>query len=95
MSKPGWRNIPIGGMITEAGSAFSYHTGDWRTFRPEVDEDKCTDCLLCWIHCPDSAIAVKDGKRAEFDFAHCKGCGICAEVCPVDCIEMKKEESHE
>jgi pyruvate ferredoxin oxidoreductase delta subunit len=25
------------------------------------------------------------------DYAHCKGCGICAKVCPVSCIEMVKE----
>ena len=37
-------------------------------------------------------INIKDGKRLDFDFEHCKGCGICAKVCPFDAIIMKKEE---
>ncbi|MBT7348114.1 4Fe-4S binding protein, partial [Candidatus Falkowbacteria bacterium] len=26
------------------------------------------------------------------DLDYCKGCGICAEECPVKCIEMKLDE---
>ncbi len=93
MSKKGWKELPIGGVIDEAGSAESYETGSWRTFRPVRDESKCTHCLRCWIFCPDSAIKVKDGKIVEIDLQHCKGCGICAEVCPpkIRAIEMVKE----
>ena len=36
------------------------------------------------------SIPVKDSKRAEFDYDHCKGCGICAKVCPFGAIEMKE-----
>jgi pyruvate ferredoxin oxidoreductase delta subunit len=31
---------------------------------------------------------VKDGKRLDFDYMHCKGCGICEEVCPFPAITM-------
>jgi len=34
---------------------------------------------------------VKDGKMEGFDYEHCKGCGICASICPVKCIKMEKE----
>ncbi len=34
MSFKGWRDMPIGGMILEAGNSVEYHTGDWRAFRP-------------------------------------------------------------
>jgi pyruvate ferredoxin oxidoreductase delta subunit len=35
-----------------------------------------------------------DGKRmklGEFNMDYCKGCGVCAAVCPVNAIEMKPE----
>ena len=85
-----WKEIPIGGVITEAGNAIKYLTGDWRTFKPVRDEEKCTDCLICWVYCPDSSVLVEDGKIRGVDYDHCKGCGICAEVCPPKCIEMVK-----
>ncbi len=96
--KKGWKNIPEGGLIKEAGSAEKYHTAGWRTFKPQRDKDKCIDCLMCWIYCPDCAIEVEDGKIKKIDYEHCKGCGICAKVCPVKCIDMvedKKEDEQD
>jgi len=89
-----WKEMPIGGMIVEAGNSEQYDTGSWRTYRPVRDEAKCIHCLRCWILCPDSAIIVKDGKMVGFDYDHCKGCGICARECPPKChaIEMKLDE---
>jgi pyruvate ferredoxin oxidoreductase delta subunit len=91
MKKKGYKEIPIGGLITEAGNAKKYNTGSWRTFKPVRDKDKCIDCLLCWIYCPDSSILVSGGKIVGIDYDHCKGCGICAKVCPKKCIEMVEE----
>ena len=64
-------------------------TGEWRVFRPVKDDDKCNNCLLCWVYCPEASIA-KD--TLEIDFQYCKGCGICAVECPTGAIEMVKEE---
>jgi 2-oxoacid:acceptor oxidoreductase delta subunit (pyruvate/2-ketoisovalerate family) len=88
-----WKELPIGGMILEGGNSHDYETGSWRTFRPVLDREKCTDCLICWIYCPDSSILVEEGKHKGFDLEHCKGCGICAEVCPpkIRAIEMVEE----
>lgn len=86
-----WKELPTGGIIEKGGTAKEYNTGSWRTFKPIRDEKKCTNCLLCWIYCPDTSISVKDGKFLEFDYYHCKGCGICAHICPVKCIQMVKE----
>jgi len=80
--KPGWRELPRGGLIVEPGSAQRYETGDWRTLRPVRDPEKCTQCMRCWIYCPDSAVIVEDGKVVGIDLDHCKGCGICARECP-------------
>lgn len=89
-AKPGWRSLPIGGTVVEAGSSIKYKTGDWRAFRPAVDEKKCTNCLICWIYCPDGSIGRKE-KHVEIDYDFCKGCGICATECPVKAISMMEE----
>ena len=86
-----WRDIPIGGKIIEAGNAEKYKTGGWRVFKPEINKEKCINCLQCWIFCPDSSIKVQDWKMAGFDYEHCKGCGICASICPVKCINMRPD----
>jgi pyruvate ferredoxin oxidoreductase delta subunit len=95
MELKGWQEIPIGGMILEAGNSVEYLTGDWRAFRPVRGEADCTDCFQCWLFCPDSSILV-DAENEEmigFDLEHCKGCGICAAVCPVNAkIRRKTDE---
>ena len=87
----GWKDVPIGGLILEAGSSDKYETGDWRTYRPVWDQEKCRHCMICWIYCPDSSILVREGKMAGIDYKHCKGCGICAHECPAKCIDMRLE----
>jgi pyruvate ferredoxin oxidoreductase delta subunit len=82
MSEKYYEDLPIGGTITTPGSAMENNTGTWRTFKPIWDSKKCIHCMTCFIYCPDSAIPVKDGKRLDFDYDHCKGCGICAKECP-------------
>ncbi|MEA3485168.1 MAG: 4Fe-4S binding protein [Candidatus Aerophobetes bacterium] len=91
MKEKGWKQIPIGGLILEAGNAEKYETGSWRAFRPIRDEEKCTNCLICWIYCPDSSIIVEEGKIKGIDYTHCKGCGICAAQCPRKAIKMVEE----
>jgi pyruvate ferredoxin oxidoreductase delta subunit len=89
----GWKDLAIGGIIPRGGTAFEYETGSWRSFRPVHDREKCIDCLDCWYCCPDGAIRVEDKEFVGFDFDHCKGCGICAAVCPpkVGAITIKPE----
>ena len=56
-----------------------------------VKQGKVT-CQLCWVYCPDACIA--QGVGPVIDLTYCKGCGICAEVCPADAIEMVPEGEH-
>lgn len=64
-------------------------TGEWRVFRPVKDSEKCNNCLLCWVYCPEACISKEE---IEIDFQYCKGCGICAAECPTEAIVMVKEE---
>lgn len=82
MKPKGWKGLNPGAVITEAGSAANFKTGSWRSFKPVWIEENCIQCMLCWIYCPDMAITARDGKRAEFNYYHCKGCGICSLECP-------------
>jgi len=90
----GWKEIPRGGLILTPGNAVDYETGDWRAFRPVWHADRCIQCFLCWVYCPDAAIVVKDGKIEGVDYKHCKGCGICAAECPdkAHALEMVRED---
>ena len=88
-----WRadDFPRGAAIPDAGNSRDYVTGGWRSQRPVRDDAKCTQCLFCWIYCPDSAIAVADEKVGAFNYDHGKGCGVCAKECPADAISMVPE----
>jgi len=89
--KTGWKSLPIGAIIVEPGSSMKYKTGDWRAFKPVVDKEKCVNCLICWIYCPDSAI-VRREKWVDINYDYCKGCGICAHECPKLAIKMEEEQ---
>ena len=91
MELKGWKEIPIGGLIIDAGNSEEYETGSWRSHRPVIDMERCSHCMLCWVYCPDGAIKAEDGKVVGIDLAHCKGCGICAQECPRKAITMVEE----
>jgi len=73
------------------GSNIQRDVADWRVFHPVIDKEKCVGCKRCWIYCPEIAISMIDGK-ADVNYDHCKGCGICSEECLVDAITLVKEE---
>ncbi len=85
-----WYEMARGGIIPQAGNAAEYSVGGWRNEHPVRDDECCIDCLFCWVYCPDEAVRVKDEsvKYQGFSPDHCKGCHICAHVCPKDCITM-------
>ena len=78
----GWKDVIKAGRVTDPGNAALYETGGWRTFTPIYNSENCINCLFCWMYCPDCSITVEDGKVVGIDYAHCKGCGICATECP-------------
>ena len=83
-------------FVRRAKSALTYDpgwslenpTGLWRALRPVRDAERCNDCGLCWLFCPDGCV---DHATFAIDYAYCKGCGICAQQCKVDAINMVRE----
>jgi len=54
----------------------------------------CFECDNCYGVCPDnSVIKLGPGKRFEFNYDYCKGCGVCATECPCGAIKMVSEEN--
>ena len=86
----GWKDIAPAGVCSKSSTSFL--TGDWKTYTPIRDLEKCTRCLTCVTFCPDCAINwLPEKKDIEFDMNYCKGCGICANECPTKAIKMKLE----
>ena len=76
-------------VIEEGGSSLKYKTGSWRIKKPLWLKEKCKQCLLCALFCPELAIKMREGKREETNLDYCKGCGICEKVCPFKAIKME------
>ena len=83
--------IPEGPLATL--SSGSIHTGSWRTLTPEIDLARCTKCNFCWKFCPDDAIELDARGFPVVVLDVCKGCGICADVCPPKTIAMVAVEA--
>jgi pyruvate ferredoxin oxidoreductase delta subunit len=47
---------------------------------------------MCRTVCPEGCIGENEEGLPVPDYDYCKGCGLCAEECPSEAIEMKKEE---
>lgn len=86
-----WKEMPIGGIVTEPGNASQYRTGDWRSQKPIWDFGKCIKCGVCYISCPDIAIGWKEDGYPEWLTYYCKGCGICSHECPTSAISLVEE----
>jgi len=77
--------------ISYPAEGSSGKTGLWRTERPVVHLDKCIKCLFCWLYCPEDTILRREDDYVYVDYEYCKGCGICANMCPTHAIEMVSE----
>jgi len=47
-----WKDLEIGCIVTEPGSARQYESGTWRSQRPTYDFTRCIKCGLCALYCP-------------------------------------------
>lgn len=52
----------------------------------------CIGCDNCRLLCPENAV-LKDQEEYSIETWSCTLCGICKEVCPIDCISFKTVET--
>ncbi len=85
--------VASGGIetVTRTGNSAAKHTGNWRTFRPSIDYGRCTDCMICYAYCPESAMSVGQDGRVRIDYDNCKGCMVCLTECPLRAISQTRE----
>jgi pyruvate ferredoxin oxidoreductase gamma subunit len=88
---PSWRELLPGCIVTEAGSAKQYRTGDWKSEHPVWNHDKCIKCGICYLFCPEGCIGQNEEGYFEANLFYCKGCGICARECWTEAIKMVEE----
>lgn len=81
--------IPV---VFEVGNTAERSVANWRDYKPVIARNLCTNCLICWIYCPEPAIYTDEAGFVQIDYEHCKGCGICAEECPRKAIKMVTED---
>lgn len=92
------RASPDPALVTEAQD---FLTTDWVT-RDDLQRvlqegfrcfscGRCNHCDNCWVYCPDAVISRREGVY-EIDYDYCKGCLLCAAVCPRRVISVIEEE---
>lgn len=90
-----WTEIKPGCVITDPGNSKSHYTGSWKSFYPLLAKERCIQCGICWILCPDAAYTQDAEGFYISDLDYCKGCGICAQECPTGAISMLQEKEVE
>jgi dihydropyrimidine dehydrogenase (NAD+) subunit PreA len=66
--------------------------------KAEINQDDCIKCGRCFAACEDTshqAIAVSDDRVYTVKDEECVACNLCVDVCPVDCITMRKLDKGE
>ncbi|PAF47970.1 pyruvate ferredoxin oxidoreductase [Helicobacter sp. 12S02232-10] len=76
-------------------SSFKASVAHWRVEKPVHNSEICINCFNCWVYCPDAAILARDEKLRGVDYVHCKGCGICVDVCPTNPKSLLMFSDHE
>ena len=87
----GYRTAPLGGVLPTPGNSVWNDLHTSRTgWLPVLDADKCIDCGMCDMVCPDLCLVWStrtgaDGQPAVklegIDYRYCKGCMRCVETC--------------
>ncbi|MBZ4654844.1 MAG: hypothetical protein JG781_2201, partial [Peptococcaceae bacterium] len=54
------------------------------------NEERCTSCGACTVHCPTQALYMeRPSMEVKFDGDNCIVCLMCLKVCPVQAMEVR------
>jgi pyruvate ferredoxin oxidoreductase gamma subunit len=96
----GYLTQPVGGMIPQAGTTIWNDLSGSRTGSlPVLDPEKCLQCGLCDLVCPDFCLVWAAGEPGTpfarrltgIDYRYCKGCLRCVESCPAGALTKEIE----
>ena len=88
MVKKNLREILAAAGIGSSIPAPAYCASLWREQHPVWDTERCFQCGICFLCCPDGAVTLRHDGYYEMEPQQCKGCGICAVECPNSAITM-------
>ena len=97
----GYRTAPIGGVLPTPGNTAHNDLHTSRTgWMPVLDRDKCIDCGMCDMVCPEHCLVSSTHVEAEgkpdvkldgVDYQYCKGCMRCVETCSTEAMTREAE----
>ncbi len=97
----GYHNAPIGGVIINPGNTILKDLSASRQgVYPLYHRDRCIDCGLCTMTCPDYVFVWDKGVDEKGrpamvmsgpNLQYCKGCFKCIEICPVEALTLECE----
>jgi pyruvate ferredoxin oxidoreductase gamma subunit len=97
----GYRTAPLGGVLPMPGNTAHNDLQASRTgWMPVLDADKCIDCGMCDMVCPDLCLvwSTRTGdddhpvvKLDGIDYRYCKGCMRCVETCSTFAMTREAE----
>lgn len=80
----------FGGVIKSIGMGSGSRAGKMQMHnegKPQVDDEACRACGVCFSYCAQSAISYGPDGKARIDHDKCVGCGRCIGVCNFDAID--------
>ncbi len=97
----GYETAPMGGVLPAPGSTVWNDLTTSRTgWLPVLDKDKCIDCGMCSMVCPDLCLVwTAEGNEpvpsaahlVGVDYRYCKGCLRCVESCSTGAFSKEAE----
>jgi len=91
-----WKHPPNSHWLTNRIPAIIYGVvspivNQLLSIMPEIDQEKCTKCMVCVNSCPAKTINYdKNSKIVKIDLSNCISCFCCHELCKYDAVKLNR-----